>query len=301
MTVCVSAICTWAAATETAAQQLMIVGCSDRLLTVGDIEFEPFQSKIYYFSKSVVALVAGDAQAQISICEATRAHFTPSDAPSVEAVANFYAEEFARYRRTQAEYVFLQPLGLDQQSFISRQHELTASLAHDLANSLLERRLDVETIISGVDSTGYHIFTILDPGIVRCSDAIGFAAIGIGQRHAESTFMFQRYARHWSWPRALLLTYAAKKRAEVAPGIGANTDFFWIGVDGYHALHPDIIDEIDAAYSELRTKNDAVAEEAGKRVDESLVRILKRNLEAQAKTQGAQADSTKERAAPKAR
>lgn len=280
MTVCIAAMCTWQAATPTQVPILMIVGASDRLITVGDIEFEPFQQKIYQFSSHIVALVAGDSQAQISICDATRARFAPHAPSSVEEAANVYAEELAKYRRKHAEAKYLMPIGLDVYNFTSS--PLAGQLAFDMTNA----RLEVETIITGMDSAGFHIFIVLDPGIVRCSDSVGFAAIGMGQRHAESAFMFQRYSRSWAYQRALLLTYVAKKRAEIAPGIGATTDFFFIGINGFQRFYDDIIKEIDATYQELDGKARELVEEAGKRIDKSVPAIVERNLQAQPPAQG---------------
>lgn len=271
MTVCIAALCTWAPPA-----QLMIVGSSDRLLTAGDIEFEPPQQKIYQFSRHIIALISGDAQAQISICDATRAHFSTSAPSSVNELADVFAENLAIYRRRQAEYTFLKPLNLDQESFLSRQNELSPQLATALANDLLNSRIEVETIIAGADNSGYHIFVVLDPGIVKCSDSVGFAAIGIGQRHAESAFMLSRYSRQWQYQRALLLTYAAKKRAEVAPGIGVWTDFFFIGAEGFQALHGDISKEIETAFLEMDAKIRDNLEAAGARVDKSIPDIIAR-------------------------
>ena len=55
---------------------------------------------------------------------------------------------------------------------------------------------------------------------VACYDMIGFAAIGIGGWHAQSRFMFAKHTRRSPQPETLLLTYSAKKQAEVAPGVG---------------------------------------------------------------------------------
>ena len=41
--------------------------------------------------------------------------------------------------------------------------------------------------------------------------------------------MFARHTRYRPLAQSMLLTYAAKKRAEVAPGVGTETDMFWVG------------------------------------------------------------------------
>jgi hypothetical protein len=69
----------------------------------------------------------------------------------------------------------------------------------------------------------------VDDGRVSCNDGIGFAAIGIGARHAESQIMLNKHS--WNSPSvdSALLGYIAKKRSEVAPGVGEGTDVFTIG------------------------------------------------------------------------
>lgn len=56
MTVCVAAISQSSTGTG-----LMITGASDRMLTAGDIEFEPEQSKIQPLTNSIALMLAGDS------------------------------------------------------------------------------------------------------------------------------------------------------------------------------------------------------------------------------------------------
>jgi hypothetical protein len=57
VTVCVAAI----------AERYRLIGVSDRMLTAGDVEFEPEQSKLWMFSNSMAALIAGDMSIQTQI------------------------------------------------------------------------------------------------------------------------------------------------------------------------------------------------------------------------------------------
>jgi len=94
----------------------------------------------------------------------------------------------------------------------------------------------VEAIIAGVDGSGGHIY-FTNKDCVRCHDSVGFAAIGVGGWHADSQFMFAGYAKWASVPKCLLLSYVAKKRAEVAPGVGQETDMFAIVGTSEPLLH----------------------------------------------------------------
>jgi hypothetical protein len=86
----------------------------------------------------------------------------------------------------------------------------------------------VNTLFIGLDPTGAHIYGSYN-GRVVSHDVSGFAAIGGGDWHAQSRFMFARHTRAAGLPETLLLTYFAKKRAEVAPGVGTGTDMIWFG------------------------------------------------------------------------
>jgi 20S proteasome alpha/beta subunit len=49
------------------AEKSVLIGASDRMLTAGDVEFEPEQSKIWLISPSICALIAGDAGVQAEL------------------------------------------------------------------------------------------------------------------------------------------------------------------------------------------------------------------------------------------
>jgi hypothetical protein len=59
MTVCVAAMC----------DGYTILGASDRMLTAGDVQFEPQQSKLWAITSSIVAMVAGDSAFQTEILQ----------------------------------------------------------------------------------------------------------------------------------------------------------------------------------------------------------------------------------------
>ena len=90
--------------------------------------------------------------------------------------------------------------------------------------------MGADALIVGKDLDGAHIFVVRD-GQLSCEDAVGFAAIGMGSWHAESHLVSSGYAKTKPFPEMLYLAYAAKRRAEVAPGIGKETDIFTVGPD----------------------------------------------------------------------
>lgn len=185
---------------------------------------------------------------------------------SVEEAATVYAEEFQNYRRLSAEAVFLKPLGLDTESFISRQREMDQTVVQDLVHNLRTREIDASAIIVGRNILGHHIYAVHDPGEAYCTDAVGFCAVGTGRRYAEAQFMSAGYSQHIPWERGLLVTYRAKKRAEVSPGVGSRTNVYVLAntfseldsvihqriAESYRKLEQEIEKTIVAEEQELR-------------------------------------------------
>lgn len=259
----------------------MIVGASDRMLSAPDIKFEPPQLKIFQFTAGVVALVAGDPYAQMSICyEVTRAlklralQNRPDE--TVLGIASLYAEAFSKQRRDIAETKYLKPLGLDVGEFLTRHSEFSGGLVSDLASDMRHLSLDAEAIIAGHDVSGHHIYVVEDPGTLKCADAVAFAAIGSGKSHADSQFMMARHTKDTPFHTALLQAYAAKKRAEVSPTVGTETDLFYIsGKDGFQRIHPRLFTAINQVYETLELNID----EAQQQADQEARHFLERHIE----------------------
>lgn len=100
MTVCIGAICTWN-------NQPMIIGASDRMLTAGDIEFEPPQPKAVQITPHVISLIAGDSSAQATISANTRKEISNVSATAPVTQVEDMAHIYARQRG-------VAPIGFDQ-------------------------------------------------------------------------------------------------------------------------------------------------------------------------------------------
>jgi hypothetical protein len=246
VTVCVAAI----------ANNNTVFGASDRMLTAGDIQFEPIQPKILSLSNSICAMTAGDSSLQAEILQMVfadmgeRIRREPANWWRVKDVAGLYSRHYDEARLKRSERTILSPLGLSHASFTQNQQTMSESLVRMLATELINFSLPpVATIFAGVDTTGIHLY-VVEGGDVSCMDTVGFAAIGAGRWHANSQFMFAQHDRTKPGPETLLLTYHAKKRAEVAPGVGAGTDMFIMGPQlGSHTpIPPDAIADLEKMY-----------------------------------------------------
>lgn len=241
MTVCIAAICLWEGAN-------IIVGASDRMISATDIQAEPLMSKILSYSPRVICLIADSISSQAAIFNATRAALISLPDPTVKQVADAYSYQHGEYRRQQAERSLLLPLGLNSYSL------LRGGLAADRIDKLTEEmrtfRANAQAIIAGVDDDGTaHIYVIGDDSNLICDDFGGFAAIGIGEWHAESEFLFAGYTNKWEFAHTMLLAHRAKKRAEAAPGVGKATDMFLITHSGFINIGDEHVKELDRIYN----------------------------------------------------
>jgi hypothetical protein len=174
----------------------------------------------------------------------------------VRTVAEWYYEHFQDARNIRSENAILNPIGLTRDSFISRQNQLDSALANKLASELVNFSVaDIQAIITGVDEDGPHIYVVENRGVEN-RDSVGFAAIGVGYWHANSQIMFAEHARWKPMPDTLFLTYAAKRRAEVAPGVGEGTDMFMIGptLGSYFQVGDHVLAGLFGIYSRTRER-----------------------------------------------
>jgi hypothetical protein len=243
----------------------IIVGASDRMLTsgAGDIQFEPtIGSKIIALTSSIFVLTAGDSSIQAEICSKvlTEAKKSITDNPNewlrVSDVVESYIIYYNEVRNKRAEIAILAPFGLTTDSFINHDTSLPESLMKEMATEIVNYRLsEVATIIAGVDKAGPHIWTIYD-NVASCVDTVGFAAIGVGARHASSQFMLARHSWNAPFPDTLLLTYVAKKRSEVAPGVGTATDMLMVGpnIGSLISVGDHVIEKLETEVRKLKER-----------------------------------------------
>lgn len=250
VTVCIAALC----------EGNIVLGASDRMITAGDIQFEPPTRKTLGLTTSIALMFAGDAALHSEVSGAVRQRIhdqiqaDPLAWLTVRGVAEMIVAERNALKLRRAEAAVLQPLGMSADDFLQGRHGLSAELSKAIATDLVGYYLPpTHWIVCGVDSEGAHIYTVYD-GELSCQDQVGFAAIGTGGRHAESQLMLGEHARWRTLAETLLLVYSAKKRAEVAPGVGSGTDLFTAGpnVGTLQSIHDSVLARVDEEYVRIR-------------------------------------------------
>ena len=267
MTVCIAALCN---------NGTYLVGAADRMLTAGDIEFEPPQTKITSLTSAIVIMTASHAVLQTELIEqlaATvldRVNSDPDNWLRVRDAALLYNQFYNRELNRRAESSILAPLGLTSDTFIKRQREMDSDLANKLASEIVNFDMpEVETIITGIDPTGAHIYSVHGPNI-SCRDTIGFAAIGAGSGHANSQFMFSGHTRFKPGPETFLLVFTAKKHSEAAPGVGIATDM-WVmgsGLGTFSAVDPETIKHLEKINKDNQKMVARAAKKSERRINE---------------------------------
>lgn len=221
MTVCIVGICD---SKNGIAKKAIAI--ADRMITAGDTEFEQAAfSKVVKLTENCVAVTAGSALAHTELFNTTKIKFSGTPRPPIEEVIQELKDNFVKLRTIRAEEKYFKPLGLTVSNFIKNQRMLDSSLVLRLSRQLEEAkygggRVGLQIMVAGVDTTGSHIHYVFDPGSSECFDAIGYCSIGSGERHADSALIVNDYCFALPIKKALYLMYEAKKRAELAPGVG---------------------------------------------------------------------------------
>lgn len=259
MTICVATLCG-----RTNATRPVIVGASDRLLSSPILQYQP-NTKIYFHAnRSLVFMIAGDPSLEVELIGAliqsanTWLEANPGQQWPLALAADAYRESYAEAKRKRAEAALLRPHGLDSASFLAASASMSQSLVRDIRFEIDHFPMDaVGTIIAGFDAAGTHLY-VADGADVRCADADGFAAIGTGGVHAASELANAGHTVEAPLDHALISTYSAKKRAELAPTVGPETDMFVLGASAgsYAPIPPDAIKELDRIYRRWASSED---------------------------------------------
>lgn len=176
-----------------------------------------------------------------------------------ETIARFYGKQIQTIKLREAEDLFLAPLGLNADTFLAQQKEMPQHLVSRLTEQMQSYRgEEVEALVIGTSAGYAQIYGVDTKGIVSCYDDVGFAAIGIGAWHAKSRLMQAGYTGQLPFSRAAVLTYAAKKVAELAPGVGTNTDLTFVFTTGCERMPDEMSAKLHSLYLEHLPRVSAV-------------------------------------------
>jgi hypothetical protein len=272
MTVCTASAFFWAYDPANNDFGGAIVAASDRKLTdIGlGIGYEGSRFKGSILPNKQLVLVSGDITVHSAILAKLGDSLTDQPPTPTLEMAETVGELMRSYRMIEASRLYLAPLNLDENSFISQQRTMEPSLVIELAAQLQGHKIEAEAMVVGIDEDNKaSLYRIDGNGLVTNHSDIGFVSIGSGGIHSSAYFMTTSYTHATMYYRALYHTFAAKKRSEVDPYVGTYTDMFLLNRNTVAQIPRQMISELEKIYAERIEREKLLPEEAEMRLIEA--------------------------------
>jgi len=266
MTVCLAALCV-----DDDKVPFAVVA-ADRMVTLGGfMEFEHAIPKMAEPSPAAVVMIAGDTLVGTRLAVEV-ARTTAGTQPRTADMAAALSQHYEAVRRESMEQELLRPRGLDLTTFYANHANLSPQITMMLDQQMAQHNLGVELLLAGVDDNGGHVFTIHNPGGPELQhDVIGYAATGSGAIHAVQSMVGFGHHAGASAKDTLFRVYASKRRAEVAPGVGHDTDLGVVSSTGTRWLDSDQIGQLSAMYESFE---DSTQESLTEKLAELTLEVL---------------------------
>lgn len=214
---------------------------SDRKITAGDVEYEPNQLKIAFISDRALITVAGDISLHSEAIVRTNEQVRGRSDTTPQNIASIYGHAIQSAKQRQAEAIYLAPIGLNTDTFLAQQREYSDGFIERITQQMQNYvGPDVESLVVAADGNNAQIIHVDPRGMTSNMNDLGFAAIGIGSWHARSKLMQSGYVNTAGFSKAITETFAAKRSAEIAPGVGKFTDAFVVFRNAIEPLRAEI-------------------------------------------------------------
>ena len=249
MTVCVAALC---------CSETMAVVASDRIITAGppmNLEFEHDIKKIDVLRDRFLFMTAGEALVGTGLLGRVDAELVQQTHADVSDVGEAVVRAYTSIRSNAIEEHVFRPFNYSCASFIAEgQKQLPPQVYMQIFQALQQFNLGMEMIFVGMADGRARIGFIFHPGILRWYDRLGFHAIGSGAIHAAMSLV--GHSATSSLEETAFRVYAAKRRAEVAPGVGRETDMMVVSNDGVREFNSTAFEELDKVYACTMTRSE---------------------------------------------
>ncbi len=252
-----------------------VITLSDRMVSTGDmtLAFEHPRIKAMVITQKSVVMTAGTVHEPDLLRQAKE---RAKGKERIVEIADILKEVYQEFREEHVVDEVLRPLA-GIKSFAEwhgKQRSLHDGLVMDLNQGIANYRLGLSLLLAGVDNGG-HLIRIDDPGIYRSFDSLSYCCIGMGDRHADNVYAWYKYSSAFPLVEALYIGFEAKKRSEMAGGVGKLTDILIMDTNGIKEICPGTINILEEIYYDRESKS----ERAGfdKRITE--LKIQMRELE----------------------
>lgn len=206
-------------------------GCvlqSDQMITIGyplAIEYEQSDPpKINEITNDCYVLIAGNVLFANQIIDIVKNKVKDSkNNPKINLIEEFRLA-YQKIRHTTITQNIVEPRGLTFDQYLANQTRLDQKIVAMIDQEYKMYNLGVEIIIINSDNDKcWHISTLVNPAYIISNDSIGFSAIGSGAIHANYSMIDDKYTKLCPKDKVIEMCEKAKKRAEVAPGVGRGT------------------------------------------------------------------------------
>ncbi|MBI4523671.1 MAG: hypothetical protein HY695_07660, partial [Deltaproteobacteria bacterium] len=241
-----------------------IVFAADRMVTAGyiSLEFEHQEKKVETIKDFCVVMSSGDALVAFELVERLKKESTPLK--TVAEIADKLYKFLTDLSLKRAEQKYLLPRGLDWESYRERAEKINPQLYMILDEYLSNFTLETDFLVAGIDEYGGHVITIDFPGTIQYLDKIGFGAVGSGIPHTTVSLCLDGQTRNRPLPETIYAVYVSKRKAQSAPGVGAETDMGVITSGGIRFLEPQHLEKLGSLYDGIM----------GQQTDVSLVKKI---------------------------
>jgi len=228
------------------------------------LTFEPDESKARWITDRSVVLTAGTLhEPDLLIENREKARGKERVTDIAEVLKGIYAD----VRRRRVEDEVLRPMaGIDSfQEYHEKQSGLHESVVIDMNERIRRYDLGLTLLLAGIDDRGEgHCILIENPGTWRSYDFLGYCTAGIGDRHADNAFAWYQYTQSIPLREALYIAFEAKKRAEMAGGVGKATDIHILSKDkGIEVVDLEVVERLEVIYAEREKRGQRRGFDAG--------------------------------------
>jgi 20S proteasome alpha/beta subunit len=240
MTICIGSLCE---------KRRSAVVIADRMVTnLGlSVEFERDDTKIVKLTDNCLAVRSGDPLVAEEVFEDVIEAFKGVKQHRISEITKNVEEGLCELRKRRIEDEFFKPRGITIEEYYKNQAHFSEQLASMFEERIEEYDSGVNILIIGVDDKGSHLYLVdytEHPRTSRRFDSIGFCSVGIGTPHAQNSLISNKCSPNLPLREVLYLVYEAKKKAEIAPGVGCMTDIAYIDSKGCHSISPDTESEL---------------------------------------------------------
>ncbi len=219
MTICIAAICM-------DNSNEYIVFSTDHMIssTMGEFEHTSKKYRAVGKHKNIVAMLAGNALLFERLVFSKKNEF--------DKVADDIYGNFRKERKDIIQREVLDKFDIKWDFVLEALgKQIPNGLVQNILEKVAEFRLKTAILVIGFKGDRAYLSQITETGIVGFRH-IGFHAVGSGDNQAASTLLFQKHSKEDSLRETLYNVYKAKRNAEVARGVGKETDLLIMGKTG---------------------------------------------------------------------